>query len=130
MGSGGIIIVFVGDGKGGEAVGLGCFLSGERLYNIGGLAEGMGQGRGVEEGFAISIAGVDDVTAIRATWVVPELDDFSVHVEELIEGHFVLFEEAEVAGGLGVFSSEGEPGFFGGLEADSFNRSAIGVKDL
>ena len=59
---------------------------------------------------------------------MPKLHHFAVHIEELVELHFVPLEEPKVAGGVGVFPAEGQPGFPHSLESNALDGVAGGIE--
>ena len=125
-----LVVVLVVDRDGGQAVGDRLDSPGKGLDDVGVLAARVGQRRGVVETLAVAAPGVDDVAAVGAARVVPELDHLAVDVEQLVDCHLVPFEEPEVTGGIRVFAAEGEPAFLRGLQLEPFDGPAIGIKDL
>ncbi len=101
---------------------------GQGLNDVGRLAKRMRQRRGIVVAVATATAGVDHVAAVGPTRVMPKLHHFAVHVEELVELHFVPLEEPKVAGGVGVFPAEGQPGFPHSLEPNAFDGVAGGIE--
>ena len=88
------------DRKRWQAIRGGCGALGQGLNDVGRLAKRMCQRRGIEVAIATTTAGVDNVAAVGAARVMPKLHDFAIHIEELVELHFVPLEEPKVAGGV------------------------------
>ena len=94
------------------------------------LAEGMGDGGGVEERVPVAGTGVDVEPGVGTARIKPEPRHLAVGIQVLVEFQLVLVVKAEVARLIRGLAAEREPRVAHGLQHHLLDRPAVGVEDL
>src|SRR5438105_12038836 len=89
----------------------------------------VGGAAGVEIAAPFASGLIEHVFGVRSARGEEELDDFALHVKQLIQLHLLPVLKTRPAGG-GVKTAEGDVGIANGFEDDALDGSAIGMKNL